>query len=123
MITKDDLLNEVSQKELNELCHLEEFSEERVLEDAIKDAKTHISTFVIIPEKPNQALKNICIKLTLLKLKEKQDYPRDKLMLIQEELEKILLKMSAGKTPIAENDTTPPRIHKRFFIHNNWSKK
>lgn len=123
MITKLDLLNEVSEKELNELCYLEYESEERVLEDAINEALSFISSFISIPDNPTPFLKDLCIKLTLIALKTKQGFPKENLNEQKNEIKADLIRMSKGNIPTSINENKPPREKLRAFIHNNWGKR
>ncbi|MBZ7981964.1 DUF1320 family protein [Campylobacter sp. RM12640] len=123
MITKLDLLNEVSERELNELCYLEYESEERVLEDAINEALSFISSFISIPANPTPFLKDLCVKLTLIALKTKQGFPKDTLNEQKNEIKADLIRMSKGNIPTSIEDKKPPREKLRAFIHNNWSKR
>ncbi|MBZ8007896.1 DUF1320 family protein [Campylobacter sp. RM9334] len=123
MITKLDLLNEVSEKELNELCYLEYESEERVLNDCINEALSFISSFISIPANPTPFLKDLCVKLTLIALKTKQGFPKESLNEQKNEIKNDLIRMSKGNIPTSIEDKKPPREKIRFFIHNNWSKK
>lgn len=123
MITKLDLLNEVSEKELNELCYLEYESEERVLNDGVNEALSFISSFISIPSNPTPYLKDLCVKLTLIALKTKQGFPKDSLNEQKNEIKNDLIRMSKGNIPTSINENKPPREKLRAFIHNNWSKR
>ncbi|MDO5649986.1 MAG: DUF1320 family protein, partial [Gallicola sp.] len=70
MITNDDLLKELSQKELIELSDLKGIFEinQDVVDDARADALSFITSFIIVPSNPTPLLKQICTLLTIIEL-------------------------------------------------------
>ena len=119
MITNDDLLEEVSHKELLELSDFEGSGSinQSVIDDSLNDALAFIASFIKIPANPTKLLKDICVDLTIIELKKRNNFPKDTLA---EQIEKtggLLLKMAAGKIPTDEKKDDKPRLASRAFRH------
>ena len=71
MITNDDLLKEVSQKELRELSDFDGTGEinQNIIDDVLADRLAFIGSYIKIPKNPTPLLKDICAKLVILELK------------------------------------------------------
>ena len=106
MITKDDLLKEISQKELLELTDLNATGElnQEVLDDATNDAISFISSFITIPDNPTPLLKQIAIELTIFELRKKNKITLENKERVKE-IENYLLKMANNKMPTNIEDT------------------
>ena len=68
MITNDDLLEEVSHKELLELSDFEGSGSinQSIIDDSLNDALAFIASFIRIPANPTKLLKDICVYLTII---------------------------------------------------------
>jgi len=99
MITNEDLLKEISQRELTELSDLNGTGElnQEIIDDAINDAISFIESFITLPDNPTPLLKKILIELTIMELRKKNELGPDKERL--KEIENYLLKMAANKIP------------------------
>jgi phage gp36-like protein len=102
VITKEDLLKEISNKELIELTDLNATGNlnEQVLNDAITDAISFISSFFKIPKNPTPLLKQIATELTIFNLRKKNQLTDSKYKEKLKEIESYLLKMANKKIPI-----------------------
>lgn len=129
LINFDDLLAEVGEKELTELSDLNSTFErnDSVIDDANSDAINFISSFIKIPKNPTKLLKDICVDLTIIELKKRQNYPKESYEQILEKCENLLIKMANKKIPTElESENLAPKLNTRAFRHlrvrNNWSK-
>ncbi|WP_297915373.1 phage protein Gp36 family protein [uncultured Campylobacter sp.] len=119
MITNDDLLEEVSHKELLELSDFEGSGSinQSIIDDSLNDALAFIASFIRIPANPTKLLKDICVDLTIIELKKRNNFPKDILAEQIEKIEGLLLKMAAGKIPTDEKKDDTPRLASRAFRH------
>ena len=101
MITNEDLLKEISQKELIELSDLNGTGElnQEVINDAINDAVSFIESFFKFPKKPTNLLKQIAIELSIYELRKRNNLTSDKSKERLKELENYLIKMANNKIP------------------------
>lgn len=120
MITNDDLLKELSQTELLELSDFKGIKEinQDIIDDSINDAVAFISSFIKIPSNPTPLLKDICVNLTIIELKKRNNFPKDTLNEQMEKQEKLLLKMATKKIPTNVDDNKLPKIISRAFVHS-----
>jgi len=100
MITKEDLLKEISLTELTELTDLNGDGElnEDVLNDSINDAISFISSFIEVPDTPTPLLINIACELTIWELRKKNSLTAPNKERLRE-IEGYLLKMANKKIP------------------------
>lgn len=130
MITNEDILKEISEKELIELSDLEaEFIlNQEVIDDAISDAELFISSYFKVPLNPTPLLKQICTLLTITELKRKQNLPKESFEREYKYCLDLLIKMANKKIPTDLRDTNSENggvVNKqRFFCHcgilGNW---
>jgi len=122
-ITNEDLTKEISLKELTELSDVEGTGavDQNVVDDAVKDALSFVSSFIQIPKNPTALLRDIVIDLSILELKKRQNFPKKSLKEVQERCESLLLKMSSKKIPIdiTTQKHTAPVQKQRAFRHNS----
>lgn len=106
MINNDDLLKELSFKELTELSDLKgNFKlNQEVVDDAKDDALAFIGSFFSIPSNPTPLLKQICTLLTIIELKRKQNFPKDSYKDELKYCEDLLIKMANSRIPKELND-------------------
>ena len=124
MITKEDLLKEISQKELLELTDLNAKGslDEEVLSDAISDAISFISSFIKIPDNPTPLLKNIACDLTIWELRKRNKITiddKDKLKTI----ENYLIKMATKKIPTSIDNQDDIKITNSSFAFKKRGKR
>lgn len=119
MINNDDLLKEVSLKELTELSDFQgsKAINQEIIDDSISDALSYIGSFIKIPDNPTQLLKDICVNLTIIELKKRNNFPKDTLKEQLEKIEAMLLKMASKKIPITTEDSSEPKMVLRAFRH------
>ena len=119
MISESELINEVGANELRALSdiHGEGIWNRAVIDDAIKDAESLISSFIKIPANSTRLLRDICTKLAIFELKRRNDFPKEELKEIRKECEDILLKMANKKIPITLEEEFLERKPQRAFIH------
>ncbi|MFY0745433.1 phage protein Gp36 family protein [Campylobacter sp. LH-2024] len=121
MIDENDLTQELSIYEIAELSDLnaDGVCNQEVINDAIKDAQSFIASFIKIPKNPTLLLKDICVKLTIMELKRRNNFPKDTLNEIIEWAQNLLLKMANKKIPIEINDQENfgPQTKMRSFKH------
>lgn len=100
LITLQDLISEISTSELIELSDLEgKFTmDERVIEDANSDAVSFIASYILLPQSPTRLLKDICVDLTIVELKKRQNFPKTSFEEKIKRAEELLLKMANKKT-------------------------
>lgn len=101
MITNEDLLKEISIKELTQLSDLNGTGEldQNVIDDAIADAISFINSFFKIPDNPTNLLKQIAVELTIYELRKKNDLTDPKFKERLKEIESYLLKMANKRIP------------------------
>ena len=126
MITNEDLLKEISSKELTELSDLNGTGElnQDVINDSIADAISFINSFIAIPDNPTPLLKNIACELTIWELRKRNDLTTKKSKERLKELESYLLKMAAKKMPtkIEEHEIAKPKTS-NFFSFKHKKRK
>lgn len=78
-ITNDDLLKEVSARELLELSDFEGSGaiNQGVIDDSVNDALAYISSFIKLPQNPTSLLKDIGVNLTIIELKKRNNFPKE----------------------------------------------
>lgn len=99
MIDEKDLIKELSVHVIAELSDLnaDGVCDKEVIDDAISDAQSYIASFIKIPKNPTPLLKDICVKLTIMELKRRNDFPKESLEEIKEWANDLLLKMANKK--------------------------
>lgn len=123
MITNEDLLKEVSQKELLQLSDVNATGEidQSIIDDCMQDTISFISSFITIPSNPSPLLKDIAVDLTVIELKKRNGFPKEAVKEVQEKCESLLLKMAAKKIPteVTTSGAKSPVQKKRSFVHNS----
>ena len=130
-LTNSDLLKEISQKELQELSDLDATGApvQMVIDDAIEDALSFISSFIPLPDTPTPLLKKIAVDLSIYELRRKNDLVSDEWEALRKRDEEYLLKMSRGTLPttLQEQDsdtkkeyTIATRTHKKKINTKGW---
>ncbi|MBR8463652.1 DUF1320 family protein [Campylobacter sp. faydin G-24] len=118
MITNDDLLKEVSLKELTELSDFDGIKEinQAIIDDALSDRIAFIGSYIKIPKNPTPLLKDITAKLVIIELKRRNNFPKEALNEQEEKLTNLLLKMANKKIPteIKDEDMTPKLVSRAF---------
>ena len=126
MIANEDLLKEISEKELTQLSDLNGDGEinQDVINDSIADAISFINSFIAIPDNPTPLLKNIACELTIWELRKRNDLTTPKAKERIKELEGYLLKMAAKRMPteIEESTLAKPKAS-NFFSFKHKGKK
>ncbi|WP_258058373.1 phage protein Gp36 family protein [Campylobacter hyointestinalis] len=120
MITNDDLLKEVSLKELTELSDFEGIKEinQDIIDDALSECIAFISSYIKIPKNPTPLLKDITAKLVIIELKRRNNFPKEALNEQEERLTNLLLKMANKKIPTEIKDEyMTPKLVSRAFRH------
>ncbi|WP_336610771.1 phage protein Gp36 family protein [Campylobacter sp. 7477a] len=119
MISNDDLLKEVSLKELTELSDFEgsKSINQAVIDDSKNDALAYIGSFVKIPVNPTHLLKDIAVNLTVIELKKRNNFPKEALKDQLEKIDALLLKMASKKIPTEQSDDETPTQKLRAFRH------
>jgi len=123
MITNEDLLKEVSQKELLQLSDVNATGDidQSIIDDCMQDTISFISSFITIPSNPSPLLKDIAVDLTVIELKKRNGFSKESIKEVQEKCESLLLKMAAKKIPteVTTSSTKSPVQKKRSFVHNS----
>ncbi|WP_166739675.1 phage protein Gp36 family protein [Campylobacter sp. US33a] len=118
LINEQDLTKELSFNDIAQLSDLnaDGVCDKEVIDDAISDAQNYIASFIKIPKNPTPLLKDICVKLAIVELKKRNDFPKDALNEIIQWAQDLLLKMANKKIPseISE-DENEPSIRVRAF--------
>jgi len=124
LITQDDLLKEISQKELIELTDLNAIGElnQDVLDDAINDAISFISSFITIPDSPTALLKQIATELTIWELRKRNKLSCDSFKERLKEIESYLIKMANNKIPTKTEDSTI-KVPSSSYVFKHKKKK
>ena len=75
MITNEDLLKEISERELIQLSDINAtgLMDQDVIDDALNDAISFIESFIILPDNPTPLLKKITVDLTIYELRRKNE--------------------------------------------------
>ena len=112
MITKDNLLKEISSGELLELSDLDStgLMDEGRITYAINEALAYIASFILIPSNPTPLLMNIAVDLAINELRKAHDLGNKEIV---KECDEKLLKMARGVLPTTistSNETNTPRI-------------
>ncbi|MBN1839766.1 MAG: DUF1320 family protein [Campylobacterales bacterium] len=112
MITKENLLKEISEGELLELSDLDSTGEidDVRIDHAIAEATTYISSFIFIPPNPNPLLISIAVDLALNELRKAQGLGDKEVV---KEADSKLTKMAKGvlSTVISTSkEVNTPRI-------------
>lgn len=127
MITNEDLLKEISEKELTELSDINATgaTNQDVVDDALNDAISFIESFIILPESPTPLLKKIVVDLTIYELRRKNDLLSDSDKELKKENERYLSKMSNGRlrTEITPTSTASVDENTSNFTFAHQSRK
>jgi phage gp36-like protein len=112
MITKENLLKEISEGELLELSDLDSTGEidDVRIDHAIEEATTYISSFILIPSNPNPLLISIAVDLALNELRKAQGLGDKEVV---KEADSKLIKMAKGVLSTAistSKEINTPRI-------------
>ena len=120
MINNDDLLKEISNKELLELSDFEGSGQinQDVIDDSQSDALSYIASFILLPDNPTPLLKDIAVNLTIIELKKRNNFPKEALNEQIAKLDALLLKMASKKLPITLEDDSAPKLGIRAFRHS-----
>ena len=107
VLTNEDLLKEVSTRELQELSDFEGSGavNQGVIDDSVNDALAYISSF-------------IGVNLTIIELKKRNNFPKEALNEQIEKMDTLLLKMANKKLPSQTEDDSAPRLGIRAFRHS-----
>ncbi len=112
MITKENLLNEISEGELLELSDLDStgnIDEDRI-SYAISQAESYIASFILIPDNPTPLLITIAVDLAINELRKAHDLGDKEVV---KSCDEKLLKMARGVIPTfvtTSKDANTPRI-------------
>lgn len=117
MITKENLLKEISEGELLELSDLDSTGEmdDARIDHAIEEATTYISSFILIPQNPNPLLISIAVDLTLNELRKAQGLGDKEVV---KEADSKLIKMAKGVISTAistSKEVNTPRIGNAYL--------
>lgn len=122
-ISNQDLLKEISLKELTELSDLGGSGElnQEVIDDAIMDAMTFIGSFITLPNNPTALLTQVAVRLSICELKRRQDFLKENYENDIKWCESMLLKMASARVKSSndESDKAPLKSHLRAFKHNS----
>ncbi|GML74142.1 hypothetical protein B10628_19140 [Campylobacter jejuni] len=123
MIDEKDLIKELSVHAIAELSDLnaDGVCDKEVIDDAINDAQSYIASFIKIPKNPTPLLKDICVKLTIMELKRRNDFPKESLEEIREWANDLLLKMANKKIQLKSTKIT--LSHKTKLEHLKLKEK
>lgn len=112
MIYNEDLLKEISTKELTELSDINGTGSinQDVIDDALNDAISFIESFIILPDAPTPLLKKIVVDLTIYELRRKNDFIQESDKELKKENEAYLIKMSTGKLKTEVTSTSTASI-------------
>lgn len=122
IISEKDLVKELSFDAIAQLSDLnaDGICNKDVIDDAINDAQNYIASFIKIPKNPTLLLKDICVKLTIIELKKRNDFPKDALEDTLNWANELLLKMANKKIPTKlDEEDFQPKNKTRAFKHNN----
>lgn len=125
MITNEDLLKDISERELTQLSDLNATGllDQNIIDDAMNDAISFIESFIVLPINPTPLLKKILVQETIYELRAKNKLVSDVEKENRKENEAYLIKMSTGKliTQKRENITASvPKENTSFaFRHRN----
>jgi phage gp36-like protein len=99
MITNEDLLKEISERELTQLSDINATGviDQGVIDDALNDAISFIESFIILPENPTPLLKKITVDLSIYELRRKNGLVSESDKELKKENEAYLSKMSNGR--------------------------
>ena len=120
VLTNEDLLKEVSTRELQELSDFEGSGavNQSVIDDSVNDALAYISSFIKLPQNPTPLLKDIGVNLTIIELTKRNNFPKEALNEQIEKMDALLLKMANKKLPSQIEDDSTPRLGIRAFRHS-----
>jgi phage gp36-like protein len=112
MITKENLLKEISEGELLELSDLDSTGEidDVRIDHAIEEAEAYISSFILIPPNPTPLLLNIAVDLAINELRKAHDLGNKEVV---KDCDEKLLKMARGVLPTTistSKEVNTPRI-------------
>jgi phage gp36-like protein len=112
MITNEDLLKEISQRELTQLSDINATGDidQDVIDDALNDAISFIESFVVLPENPTPLLKKITVDLTIYELRRKNSSIGDSDKELKKENEAYLVKMSTGRLKTEVTSTSSASV-------------
>ena len=120
VLTNEDLLKEVSTRELQELSDFEGSGavNQGVIDDSVNDALAYISSFIKLPQNPTPLLKDIGVNLIIIELKKRNNFPKEAPNEQIEKMDTLLLKMANKKLPSQTEDDSAPRLGIRAFRHS-----
>ena len=101
IIINDDLIAELGEEQLLELSDLDGAYtlNQAVIDDAITDSISFISSFFPLPEDPTPLLFKIGVELAVLNLRKKNRLSSDEDREKQKSIESYLIKMAKGSMP------------------------
>lgn len=121
MITREDLLKEISQRELKELSDLNntQSEDEGIVNAAIESAEAFIGSFFKVPENPTPLLQNIAARFAIRELRRKNEIRMSDIEKeSQKDDERYLLQMKKGNLPIDTQEDgakpSPTRMANQF---------
>ncbi|WP_455756484.1 phage protein Gp36 family protein [Sulfurimonas sp.] len=125
MITNEDLLKEISERELTQLSDINATgsTDQSVVDDALNDAISFVESFIILPENPTPLLKKIVVDLTIYELRRKNELVSDSDKELKKENEAYLSKMSNGRLRTEVTPTSTASVDNTTssfaFAHQN----
>lgn len=128
MITNEDLLKDISERELTQLSDLNATGllDQDIIDDAINDAISFIESFIVLPANPTPLLKKILVQESIYELRAKNKLVSDEDKERRKENESYLLKMSTGKliTQKAVNTTASvPKENRSFAFRHRGNRR
>ena len=125
MIYNEDLLKEISERELTQLSDINSTGliDQSVIDDALNDAISFIESFIILPDNPTPLLKKITVDLTIYELRRKNDLVTDSDKDLKKDNEVYLSKMSNGRLKTEITPTSNASVDENTsgfaFAHQN----
>ncbi len=127
MITNEDLLKEISERELTQLSDINATgaTDQSVIDDALNDAISFIESFIILPENPTPLLKKITVDLTIYELRRKNGLVSESDKELKKENEAYLSKMSNGRlrTEVTSSSTASVDVTTKPFAFAHGKRK
>ena len=123
MIDNDDLLKEISERELTQLSDINNTGEidQSVIDDALNDSISFIESFIILPESPTPLVKKIVVDFTIYELRRKNELVGESDKELKKENEAYLSKMSVGKLKTEVTPTSSASVDESrssfAFVH------
>lgn len=128
MITNENLLKDISDRELTQLSDLNATGslDQDIIDDAINDAISFIESFIVLPPNPTPLLKKILVQESIYELRVKNKLLSDEDKERRKDNENYLLKMSTGrlKTEKEDNSTASvPSENKSFAFRHRKNRR